>query len=97
MHNVRVRQRGCRHHVRGQWNVEELFRRTKKGGVVPGSSHQWVDGSLRLHTFATVPGLMRVSVARIALKSDASARRFMESLAQIKVTPVRKRTGATGR
>jgi hypothetical protein len=40
---------------------------------------------------------MRVSVARIALKSDASARRFMESLAQIKVTPVRKRTGATGR
>ena len=40
---------------RGQWNVEELFRRAKKGGVVPwGPSHQWADGSLRLHTFATV-------------------------------------------
>jgi transposase len=40
---------------RGQWNVEELFRRAKKGGVVPwGPSHQWADGSIRLHTFATV-------------------------------------------
>ncbi|MGH7262258.1 MAG: IS1634 family transposase, partial [Nitrospiraceae bacterium] len=29
------------HAFRGQWNVEELFRRTKKGGVVPwGPSHQ---------------------------------------------------------
>src|SRR5213593_1142200 len=32
------------HAFRGQWNVEELFRRAKKGGVVPwGPSHQWVD------------------------------------------------------
>jgi len=39
------------HAFRGQWNVEELFRRTKKGGVVPwGPSHQRADGSLRLHT-----------------------------------------------
>ncbi|MFP3803126.1 hypothetical protein SB764_43580, partial [Paraburkholderia sp. SIMBA_027] len=39
------------HAFRGQWNVEELFRRAKKGGVVPwGPSHQWADGSLRLHT-----------------------------------------------
>jgi len=42
---------------RGQWNVEELFRRAKKGGVAPwGPSFQHADGSLRLHTFATVIG-----------------------------------------
>lgn len=83
---------------RGQWNVEELFRRTKKGGVVPwGPSHQWADGSLRLHTFATVLGLMLVSLARIALRTQASARRMMETLAAIRVTLVRTKTGATGR
>jgi len=83
---------------RGQWNVEELFRRAKKGGVVPwGPSHQWADGSLRLHTFATVLGLMLVSLARIALETDASARRMMENLAEIKVTLVRTTTGTAGR
>lgn len=83
---------------RGQWNVEELFRRSKKGGVVPwGPSHQWADGSLRLHTFATVLGLMLVSLARIALRTDASARRMMQELAEIKVTLVKTKTGATGR
>ena len=83
---------------RGQWNVEELFRRAKKGGVVPwGPSHQWADGSLRLHTFATVLGLMLVSLARIALGTDASARRMLESLAEIKVTLVRTTTGGAGR
>ena len=83
---------------RGQWNVEELFRRAKKGGVVPwGPSHQWTDGSLRLHTFATVLGLMLVSLARIALRTQASARRMMEALAEIRVTLVRTKTGATGR
>jgi len=83
---------------RGQWNVEELFRRAKKGGVVPwGPSHQWADGSLRLHTFATVLGLMLVSLAKIALRTEASARRMMEGLAEIKVTLVRTKTGATGR
>lgn len=83
---------------RGQWNVEELFRRAKKGGVVPwGPSHQWADGSLRLHTFATVLGLMLVSLARIALGTDASARRIMENLAEIKVTLVRTTTGTAGR
>jgi transposase len=52
------------HAFRGQWNVEEMFRRAKKGGVVPwGPSHQWADGSLRLHTFASVVGLMLVSLA----------------------------------
>jgi hypothetical protein len=62
------------HAFRGQWNVEELFRRAKKGGVVPwGPSHQWADGSLRLHTFATVLGLMLVSLAKIALSTEASA------------------------
>jgi len=83
---------------RGQWNVEELFRRAKKGGVVPwGPSHQWADGSLRLHTFATVLGLMLVSLARIALRTDASARKMMEGLAEIKVTLVKTKTGAAGR
>ena len=86
------------HAFRGQWNVEELFRRSKKGGVVPwGPSHQWTDGSLRLHTFATVLGLMLVSLARIALRTDASARRMMEDLAEIKVTLVKTKTGAAGR
>jgi transposase len=83
---------------RGQWNVEELFRRAKKGGVVPwGPSHQWADGSLRLHTFATVLGLMLVSLAKIELAPDASARRMLTSLAQIKATLVRTTTGGPGR
>ena len=86
------------HAFRGQWNVEELFRRAKKGGVVPwGPSHQWADGSLRLHTFATVLGLMLVSLAKIALRTEASARRMMEALAEIRVTLVRTKTGAAGR
>jgi hypothetical protein len=83
---------------RGQWNVEELFRRAKKGGVVPwGPSHQWADGALRLHTFATVLGLMLVSLATIALKSDASARQTMKNLGQIRATLVRTATGNAGR
>jgi len=86
------------HAFRGQWNVEELFRRAKKGGVVPwGPSHQWADGSLRLHTFATVLGLMLVSLAKIALRTEVSARRMMDALAEISVTLVRTKTGATGR
>lgn len=83
---------------RGQWNVEELFRRAKKGGVVPwGPSHQRADGSLRLHTFATVLGLMLVSLAKIALGTDASARAMMRSLAEIRATLVRTTTGGPGR
>lgn len=83
---------------RGQWNVEELFRRAKKGGVVPwGPSHQWADGSPRLHTFATVLGLMLVSLARIALAPDTSARRMMDGLEGIQVTLVRTTTGGPGR
>jgi len=86
------------HAFRGQWNVEELFRRAKKGGVVPwGPSHQWADGSIRLHTFATVLGLMLVSLAKIALAPDASARRMLGSLADIKATLVRTTTGGPGR
>ena len=86
------------HAFRGQWNVEELFRRAKKGGVVPwGPSHQWADGSIRLHTFATVLGLMLVSLARIALAPDASARKMMQSLEGIKATLVRTSTGGPGR
>jgi hypothetical protein len=86
------------HAFRGQWNVEELFRRAKKGGVVPwGPSHQWADGSLRLHTFATVLGLMLVSLAKIALRPKASARGMMDALAEIRVTLVKTKTGAAGR
>ena len=86
------------HAFRGQWNVEELFRRAKKGGVVPwGPSHQWADGSLRLHTFATVLGLMLVSLAKVALGTDLSARTMMRSLAGIRATLVRTTTGGAGR
>lgn len=86
------------HAFRGQWHVEELFRRAKKGGVVPwGPSYQWADGSLRLHTFATVLGLTLVSLAKIALGADSSARVMMQSLASIRATLVRTTTGGTGR
>jgi transposase len=83
---------------RGQWNVEELFRRAKKGGVVPwGPSHQWADGSLRLHTFATVLGLMLVSLAKIALGTGDSALAMMGDLAEIRATMVRTTTRGPGR
>jgi hypothetical protein len=86
------------HAFRGQWNVEELFRRAKKGGLVPwGPSYQWADGSLRLHTFATVLGLTLVSLAKTALAPDASARAMMQSLAGIRATLVRTTTSGTGR
>jgi transposase len=86
------------HAFRGQWNVEELFRRTKKGGVAPwGPSFQRADGSLRLHTFATVTGLMLVGLAKIALASDASAFAMMESLAAIRATLVRTAPRGRGR
>jgi transposase len=86
------------HAFRGQWNVEEMFRRAKKGGIAPwGPSFQRADGSLRIHTFATVIGLMLVSLARIALGADESARTMMDSLAGIKATLVRTTTGGMGR
>lgn len=86
------------HAFRGQWGVEELFRRAKKGGVAPwGPSFQRADGSLRLHTFATVIGLMLVSLARIALGTEASARAMMATLAGISATLVRTTTGGRGR
>lgn len=83
---------------RGQWNVEELFRRSKKGGVVPwGPSHQWVDSSLRLHTFATVIGLALVSMARLALGTRKSALGMMKELSAVQATLVRTSTRAAGR
>jgi len=83
---------------RGQWNVEELFRRAKKGGVVPwGPSHQWADDSLRLHTFATVIGLTLVSLARLAMGTTQSARGIMQTLAGIETTLVRVRAKDLGR
>jgi transposase len=86
------------HAFRGQWNVEELFRRAKKGGVAPwGPSHQWSDNSLRLHTFATVIGLELVSLARLAIGNQKSARGMMKTLTEIKATSVRVRTKQRGR
>lgn len=84
--------------LRGQWNVEEIFRRAKKGGVVPwGPSHQWADASLRIHTFATVLGLMLVSLVRLALGTKKSARLMMRTLAEIEATQVRTTGGGMGR
>ena len=54
-------------------------------------------GSLRLHTFATVLGLMLVSLAKIALRTNASARQMMDHLGQIRATLVRTTTGGAGR
>jgi hypothetical protein len=86
------------HAFRGQWNVEELFRRAKKGGVVPwGPSHQWADSSLRLHTFATVIGLELVSLARLALGTRKSARNTIKALSEVKATLVRVRSKGPGR
>jgi transposase len=83
---------------RGQWNVEEVFRRAKKGGLVPwGPSHQWADSSLRLHTFATVIGLALVSLVRLALGTGQSALSMMKTLAEITATLVRVRTKEKGR
>lgn len=82
---------------RGQWTVEEVFRRAKKGGVVPwGPAHQWADASLRVHTLATVLGLMLVSLAKLALKSTKSVVKTMKELAAIEATLVRT-TGGMGR
>ncbi len=86
------------HAFRGQWNVEELFRRAKKGGLVPwGPSHQWADSSLRLHTFATVMGLTLASLARAALGTGKSALSVMKVLAEIAATMVQVRTKERGR
>jgi len=86
------------HAFRGQWNVEELFRRAKKGGVAPwGPSHQWSDNSLRLHTFATVIGLELVSLARLANGTQKSARGMMKTLSGIEATSVRIRAKQRGR
>jgi hypothetical protein len=83
---------------RGQWNVEELFRRAKKGGVAPwGPSHQRSDNSLRLHTFATVIGLELVSLARLASATQQSARGIMKTLSGIEATLVRVRAKQRGR
>lgn len=81
---------------RGQWKVEEVFRRAKKGGLVPwGPSYQWADSSLRLHTFATVIGLTLVSLAGLALGTRQSAPRMLKSLAEVQATLVR--VGGRGR
>lgn len=86
------------HAYRGQWKVDELFRRAKQGGVVPwGPSYQWADASLQLHTFATVLGLTLVALAQLALVSRQSAPAFLRELGAIKATLVRTDTGRPGR
>ena len=86
------------HAFRGQWNVEELFRRAKKGGIAPwGPSHQRADHSLRLHTFATVIGLTLVSLVRLTLGNRKSAPSTMKTLSEVKATMVRVRTKELGR
>src|SRR6266704_4181633 len=86
------------HAFRGQWNVEELFRRAKKGGIAPwGPSHQWADHSLRLHTFATVIGLTLVSLVRLTLGNRKSAQSTMKTLSEVKATLVQVRTKERGR
>jgi hypothetical protein len=86
------------HAFRGQWNVEELFRRAKKGGIAPwGPSHQWADNSLRLHTFATAFGLTLVSLVRLTLGAGKSAQSTMKTLSELKATLVRVRTKGPGR
>ena len=86
------------HAFRGQWNVEELFRRAKKGGIAPwGPSHQWADNSLRLHTFATVMGLTLGSLVRLTLGAGKSAQSTMKTLSELKATLVRVRTKGPGR
>src|SRR5438105_15774737 len=83
---------------RGQWKVEEPCRRAKKGGAVPWRpTHQGADSSLRLHTFATVIGLMLVSLARVALGTSKSARSMMKTLGELEATMVRVRTKERGR
>ena len=72
---------------RSQWNVEELFRRAKGGGIAPwGPSFLRADSSLRLHTFACVLGLTLVSLARVALGSDLPIAAVMSRLSAIKAT-----------
>jgi len=86
------------HAFRGQWNVEELFRRAKKGGIAPwGPSHQWADNSLRLHTFAAVIGLTLVSLVRLTLATGQSAQSTMKTLSEVKATLVRVRRKERGR
>lgn len=86
------------HAFRDQWNVEELFRRAKKGGLVPwGPSFQRADASLRLHTFATVLGLTLAALVKLALQTKKSAKALMRDLANIKATVVRTATAAKGR
>lgn len=83
---------------RGQWNVEELFRRSKKGGIAPwGPAHSWTDASLRLHTFCAAIGLTLASLVRHALGSTASIAATLRQLRGIKTTLVRASTGAKGR
>ncbi len=62
-----------------------------------GPSFQWADPSPRLHTFATVVGLMPVSLVRLALGARLSALGTMKSLEQVEATLVRTVGSGRGR
>ena len=86
------------HAFRGQWNVEELFRRSEKGCVVPcGPSLQRAEASRQLPVFATVLSLTLVALAKLAFETKPSAPLFMQDLANINATLVRTSTGQQGR
>lgn len=83
---------------RGQWKVEELFRRTKRGAIAPwGPSWQRNDASLRLHTFCTVLGLTLVSLVRVKCSPEQSALEMMATLREIHGTEIQLKTGQRGR
>jgi transposase len=83
---------------RGQWKVEELFRRTKRGAIAPwGPSWQRNDESLRLHTFCTVLGLTLVSLVRVKCAPEQSALEMMSTLQAIEGTEIQLQTGGKGR
>ena len=80
------------------------FRRINRTGfLLPPSVEEWLPQG-RLARFVvdvtpcvtivvvTVPGRMLVSLARLALKTDASARQSMKSLGDIRTTLVRTAT-----
>lgn len=83
---------------RGQWNVEELFRRAKDGGIAPwGPAGAWTDASLRLHTFCAGIALTLTSLVRHALGSQLSMAATLRELSAIKTTLIRVSTGSPGR
>lgn len=87
------------HAFRGQWNVEELFRRAQTRRRSPLGAVASVGGWIATPAHLREPfsQLMLVSLAKIALGTHTSARQTMESLTEIRATLVRTTTGGAGR